>query len=112
MGKQYVPQRGDLVWLNFNPQAGYEQSGKRPAVVLSPIDYNKKVGLIICCPITSQSKGYPFEVEIPVGVKISGVILADQVKSMDCEIREVEFIDKLPHEILNEVIQKLAVLLQ
>jgi len=111
MGKQYVPQSGNLVCLNFTPQAGHEQSGKLPAVVLSPLEYNKKVGLIICCPITNQSKGYQFEVLIPSGVKISGVILADQVKSLDWKIRSCEFIDKLPDEVLNGVLQKFGTLI-
>lgn len=76
----YVPDRGDVVWLDFTPQAGHEQGGRRPAVVLSPVAYNKKVGLALLCPITSQVKGYPFEVLIPSGSPVTGVILADQVK--------------------------------
>ena len=79
----YTPQRGDIVWLNFNPQIGREQTGRRPAVVLSPGSYNGKVGLLLACPITSQVKGYPFEVAIPPGLKIRGVVLSDQVKSLD-----------------------------
>jgi mRNA interferase MazF len=99
----YVPDRGDLVWLQFNPQSGHEQAGRRPALTLSPKDYNKKVGLAIFCPITSQEKGYPFEVKIPAG-PIQGVILADQVKSMDWKKREAGFIVKVPSDVVNKVI--------
>ena len=88
----YVPRRGDIVWLTFNPQAGHEQAGRRPAVVLSPLSYNAKVGLALLCPITSAVKGYPFEVNLPHGLPISGVILANQVKSLDWQARAVEFI--------------------
>lgn len=80
---EYIPQRGDVVWINFNPQAGHEQAGHRPAVVLSPGMYNDKTHLAILCPITNRVKGYPFEVAIPVGLEVKGVILADQIKSMD-----------------------------
>jgi mRNA interferase MazF len=79
----YVPERGDVVWITLNPQAGHEQAGRRPAVVLSPAAYNGKVGLAILCPITRQVKGYPFEVQIPKGLAVGGVILTDQVKSLD-----------------------------
>ena len=84
----YVPQRGDVIWITLNPQAGHEQAGRRPAVVLSPVAYNGKVGLAILCPITSQVKGYPFEVRIPDGLPVRGVILADQVKSLDWKARK------------------------
>ncbi len=90
----HVPERGDLVWLTFSPQTGHEQAGRRPAVVLSPATYNGKVGLALFCPITSQVKGYPFEVALPEGLSISGVILADQVKSLDWRAREAEKIAK------------------
>jgi len=86
----YVPERGDLVWLTFNPQAGHKQAGRRPAVVLSPKAYNGKVGLALFCPITSQVKGYPFEVRLPEGLPVSGSILADQVKSLDWQARQIE----------------------
>ena len=79
----YVPDRGDAVWINFNPQAGHEQSGRRPAIVLSPVAYNRRVGLALFCPITNQIKGYPFEVTVPANLPVSGVVLADQVKSLD-----------------------------
>lgn len=108
---RYSPARGDVVWLTFSPQAGHEQVGRRPALVLSPSSYNRKVGLAILCPITSQVKGYPFEVVIPSGSKLGGVILADQVKSLDWRIRKAEFICKLPHETVGEVLDKLGTLL-
>jgi mRNA interferase MazF len=108
----YIPERGDLVWINFNPQAGHEQAGRRPAMVLSPKPYNQKVGLAIFCPITSQIKGYPFEVSIPseVGV-VTGVILADQVKNLDWQVRQTEFIATLPQTVISEVLKKLGTLL-
>lgn len=107
----YVPDRGDVVWISFNPQAGHEQAGRRPGVVLSPKAYNRKVGLAILCPITSQSKGYPFEVALPEEVDVTGVILSDQVKSLDWQVRKAEFKAKLPEEVINEVLAKLRALL-
>ncbi|WP_423226084.1 endoribonuclease MazF [Candidatus Amarolinea aalborgensis] len=107
----YVPRRGDIVWLTFNPQAGHEQAGRRPAVVLSPLSYNAKVGLALLCPITSAVKGYPFEVNLPHGLPISGVILADQVRSLDWQARAVEFICALPDTVTQEVLQKIGLLL-
>ena len=107
----YVPHRGDVVWLNFNPQRGHEQAGRRPAVVLSPQIYNQKVGLGIFCPITNQQKGYPFEVEIPIGLDVTGVILSDQVKSLDWRVRRAEYLASLPDTVINEVLQKLRTLL-
>ena len=108
---EYVPERGDLVWLTFNPQAGHEQAGRRPAVVLSPKAYNEKVGLALFCPITSQVKGYPFEVRLPEGLTVSGAILADQVKSLDWQARHIEKISVLPAEKLEELLQKIRVLI-
>jgi mRNA interferase MazF len=108
---KYIPERGDIVWINFNPQAGHEQAGRRPSLVVSPIAYNKKVGLAIFCPITNKIKGYPFEVIIPPGVKIGGAILSDQVKSLDWRARNTELICKIPKEITEDVLQKLNTLL-
>jgi mRNA interferase MazF len=108
---KYIPDSGDVVWISFDPQAGHEQSGRRPALVLSPAIYNLKVGLTILCPITSQVKGYPFEVIIPAGAKIAGAILSDQVKSLDWKIRKAEFSFKLSSGAYNEVIQKLNALI-
>jgi mRNA interferase MazF len=81
-GTAFIPDQGDVVWLNFNPQAGYKQAGRRPALILSPAKYNGKVGLAISCPITNQEKGYPFEVKIPDGLAVTGVVLADHVKKL------------------------------
>ena len=107
----YIPDRGDLVWIAFNPQAGHEQAGCRPALVLSPKAYNSKVGLALLCPITSQIKGYPFEVLLPEGLCIKGAVLSDQVKSIDWKIRQAEFICPLPSATLDEVLCKLNTLL-
>lgn len=111
MAGGYVPARGDAVWITLSPQAGHEQSGPRPALVLSHFSYNGKVGLAILCPITSQIKGYPFEVAIPPGSKLAGVVLADQVRNMDWRVRKAEFICKLPREVTEDVLDKLGALL-
>ena len=107
----YDPDQGDVIWIMLNPQSGHEQAGHRPAIVLSPKSYNTRVGLLICCPITSQEKGYPFEVKIPSGLPITGVILADQVKSLDWQARNASFICKLSHTIVEEVNYKLGILI-
>ena len=107
----YVPRRGDAVWLQFNPQAGSEQAGRRPAVVISPEAYNGRVGLMICCPITNQQKGYPFEVALPDDVGVTGVILSDQVKSLDWRARQAAFITALPDDVVEDVFAKLRTLL-
>jgi mRNA interferase MazF len=109
--RAYVPDRGEAVWITLNPQAGHEQSGRRPAVVVSPVAYNGKVGLALLCPITSQIKGYPFEVLIPARLKVSGAILSDQVKSLDWRARQAELICRLPEATVSEVLQKIGVLL-
>ena len=106
-----VPERGDAIWIDFNPQAGREQAGRRPAVVLSPAAYNGRVGLALLCPVTGQLKGYPFEVAIPDGLGVTGVILADQVKSLDWRRRNATVIDALPHETVAEVLHKVGLLL-
>jgi mRNA interferase MazF len=102
----YVPQRGDLVWIDFDPQTGHEQRGRRPAVVLSPSSYNRKVELGIFCPVTSQAKGYAWEVVIPADFGVTGVILANQIKSLDWKQRRVQFAGTLPQEVLDEVLDK------
>ena len=109
--RPYVPERGDVVWITLNPRAGHEQAGRRPAVVLSPAAYNGKVGLALLCPVTSQVKGYPFEVLVPDGLAVSGAILADQVKSLDWRAREAELVCRLPAEIVYETLQKASTLL-
>jgi mRNA interferase MazF len=107
----YVPRRGDLVWITLNPQAGHEQSGRRPAVVLSPEAYNGKVGLAILCPVTNQVKGYPFEVLIPDGLPVSGAILSDQAKSLDWRGRKAALICRLPRKTVLVALGKLHALL-
>jgi mRNA interferase MazF len=107
----YIPERGDIVWLDFNPQAGHEQSGRRPALVISPAAYNKKVGLAIFCPVTNQEKGYPFEIKLPKTLNTKGVILSDQVKSLDWKKRNVKFICKVSEEILEDVLEKIGTLI-
>ncbi len=107
----YTPERGDVVWITLNPQAGHEQAGRRPAVVLSPSAYNGKVGLALLCPVTNQIKGYPFEVLIPDGLAVTGAILGDQVRSLDWRGREAELACKLPAGTTQEVLQKAGVLL-
>jgi len=109
--KSYVPDRGDLVWITQAPQAGHEQAGRRPALVLSPASYNGKVGLALVCPVTSQVKGYPFEVPLPEGLPVSGVVLADQVKSLDWKARQAAAIGKVPEEIVTGVLSRLQTLL-
>ena len=108
--KQYIPERGDIVWLNFNPQSGHEQCGKRPAVVISPKEYNEKTGLGLFCPITSKIKNYPFEVKIN-SKKITGVVLSDQIKSMDWKTRNIELIIKGTSETVDDVVKKISVLI-
>ena len=107
----FVPDGGELVWLTFDPQAGHEQAGRRPALVLSPKSYNHKSGLALVCPVTSQIKGYPFEVPVPAGCSVNGVILADHVKSLDWKARRAERITRVPLPTLNEVLARLAPLL-
>jgi mRNA interferase MazF len=107
----YIPERGDAVWLNLDPQEGREQGGRRPVIVLSPVSYNRRVGLAIISPITNQAKGYTFEVNIPAGLRVKGVVLSDHVKSSDWRSREIKFICRLPESVVEEVIEKLSVLL-
>lgn len=107
----YVPDRGDIVALTFDPHAGHEQAGRRPAVVLSPVVYNARSGLAVVAPITNQIKGYPFEVVIPSSLAVTGAVLADQLKSLDWHARKAHLICKLPAYVLLEVLQKAAVLL-
>lgn len=97
--------------MNFDPQAGHEQSGQRPALVLSPADYHDKAHLAVMCPITSKRKGYPFEVPIPPGCPVEGVVLADQIKSLDLDARLVNVIGQAPGEVIQRVLELIAVLL-
>ena len=107
----YVPERGDVVWMLFGPPAGHEQSGRRPAVVMSPSIYNGKTGMALCCPITSHVKGYPFEVSVPPGSKISGAILADHIRNIDWRTRRATYLCKLPVKTFEEVAEKILSLL-
>jgi mRNA interferase MazF len=106
-----APERGDLVWLQFSPHAGHEQAGHRPAMVLSPRTYNARVGLALVCPVTSQVKGYPFEVVLPDGLAISGAVLADQVKSLDWRARRMRRAGPAPAETVADVLAKAITLL-
>ena len=112
MENNYIPARGDIVWLDFDPRAGHEQAGKRPAIVISPKRYNAKVGLALFQPITTKSKGYPFEVLLPQNLPISGVILSDQIKSLDWQKRKIKYICTLPAKYYQEAIRKFQVLLK
>ena len=107
----YVPDRGDVVWLSFTPQAGHEQAGRRPALTVSPRIYNARAGLGLFCPLTSHVKGYPFEVAVPAGFAIGGVILSDQVRSLDWQARAAEYVMTLPEHVVSEVMSKLRTLL-
>ncbi|OGW66587.1 MAG: hypothetical protein A3H49_07975 [Nitrospirae bacterium RIFCSPLOWO2_02_FULL_62_14] len=110
MKSRYVPKRGDLVWLDFTPQKGHEQAGRRPALVLSPKAYNSKTLLVLCCPITSRVKGYPFEVPVESST-IHGVVLADQIKSVDWVARRAAYVGKASAEVLEDVLGKALTLL-
>lgn len=111
MKPKIVPDAGDLVWLTFNPRAGREQAGRRPALVLSPAGYNRRSGLAVVCPITSHVKGYPFEVELPPGLPVTGAVLADHLKSLDWQARCAEPAGRIPSDVLQEVLARLASLL-
>ena len=106
----YVPACGDLIWLQFNPHVGHEQTGHRPAVVISPSSYNRRVGFALCCPVTSQVKGYPFEVLLPPGLGVEGAILSDQIKSLDWRVRKARRIGNLPADALQETVGKILAL--
>jgi len=110
--RDYIPERGDIIWIDLNPQAGHEQAGRRPVLVLSPSAYNGRVKMAIMCPITHQIKGYPFEVKIPSGLDVTGAILSDQVKCLDWQARKAEFICKLSQNITSEVLNKLHTLVR
>jgi len=109
---RYIPAQGDIVWLQFNPQAGHEEAGRRPALVISPKEYNRKVGLALFCPVTSQVKGYPFEVLLPSGLAASGTVLSDQVKSLDWRVRKAERLCTAPEGVVEEVLGKILALVR
>jgi mRNA interferase MazF len=105
-----APERGDVVWLEFDPQAGNEQAGRRPAFIVSPRSYNAKVGLALACPITTRVKGYPFEVELPTGLEARGAILCDQIKCLDWRVRRARKMGSVPASILDEVTARILAL--
>ncbi|MEO8183779.1 MAG: endoribonuclease MazF [Deltaproteobacteria bacterium] len=109
---RYAPDRGDVVWLSFDPQSGHEQAGHRLALTISPRSYNAKIGLGLFCPITSQVKGYPFEVAFPEGCGTSGVVLADQLKSLDWRARRAKLFEHAPSEVVAEAVGKIQALLE
>jgi mRNA interferase MazF len=106
-----TPRRGDLVWVDFIPQTGHEQGGRRPALILSPESYNRKTGLAVACPVTSQTKGYPFEVPLQEGISIAGVVLSDHVRSIDWRARRTERAGSAGEETVDEVCGKLMALI-
>jgi mRNA interferase MazF len=106
-----IPDSGDIAWIGLDPALGHEQKGRRPVLVLSPASYNGKAGLAICCPVTGQVKGYPFEVVLPDGLPIRGVVLADQLRSLDWRSRQAEIACRLPSAVLSDVMDRIAVLL-
>lgn len=108
----YVPWRGDVVWIDLEPHKGPEQTGHRPSVVLSRSDYNRKTSLAVICPITTKAKGYPFEVSIPKGLAVTGVILADQIRCVAWRERNTTFISQIPVATLEKVWQKIEILLE
>ncbi|MCM3638640.1 endoribonuclease MazF [Sporosarcina luteola] len=108
---KYVPERGDLIWLLFSPQSGAEQAGRRPAIVLSPSAYNEKSGLVLVCPVTSKQKGYPFEVMLKDSLKTSGIVLSDQVRSLDWRAREASFIEHIDEVALADILENVRLLL-
>ena len=111
VNQTYLPSRGDIVWLDFSPQSGHEQAGRRPAVCISPKAYNEKVGLAIFCPVTSTQKGYPFEVALPDELPIKGVVLADHVKNLDWRARNATYIFSLDENVFAEIISKIHTLI-
>ena len=106
-----APERGDLIWLSFTPQQGREQAGRRPALVISPATYNSKTGLALVCPITSKAKGYPFEVALPDHGAVQGVVLTDQLRSLDWRARQAERIEKTPPDVVDQAVKLIGTLL-
>ena len=108
----YAPKRGDVVWLSLNPQAGHEQAGRRPVVVLSRTRYNRRTGMAIVCPITSRVKGFPFEVALPIGLPVHGVVLSDQAKSIDWQARGAEYLCVVTDRVLKQIVQRVRALIE
>ena len=112
VSEAYVPDRGDIVWLNFNPQAGHEQAGRRPALVLSPKNYNDRTSLALLCPVTTAAKGYPFEIPLPPGGDIFGVVLSDHIKSLDWRARRANRAGQASPRVVEQVLEMASILLQ
>ena len=108
----YVPDRGDIVWLNFSPQAGHEQAGRRPALVLTPRSYNDRTDLALLCPVTTTAKGYPFEVSLPPGGDITGVVLSDHIKSLDWRARQAGLASQTSPRVVEQVLEMIGILLR
>ena len=111
MTTTYIPNRGDIVYLDFNPTKGHEQRGYRPALIISPAAYSEKSSLALFCPITSQQKGYPFEVLLPEDLQTHGVILVDQIRSLDWRVRQIKFVETVSLEVIAEVQAKITPLI-
>lgn len=107
----FIPKRGDVLWISLHPRSGCEQYGRQPVLVLSPLAYNRKVGLALCCPVTSRVKGYPFEVRLPDGLPVAGVILADQLRSLDWRVRDYTLLFTVPVSVVDETLAKITLLL-
>lgn len=107
----YIPQRGDFVWIDMDPQAGHEQAGRRPGFVVSPRNYNQASGLALICPITNQAKGFVTEVRVPDGYSVAGVVLSDHIKNLDWQARRARFISHGPMDLIVDVLERLAPLL-
>lgn len=112
MVTKYVPDLGHLVWIDFNPSTGHEQSGRRPAIVLSPSAYNSRTSLAVVAPITNQKKGYSFEVELPKDSKIAGVVLSDHLKSVDWDRRKATYAGRAPADVVKGVQERISLLLR
>lgn len=112
MSPPYIPDRSHAVWLDFNPQAGREQAGRRPALVLSPRAYNDRTGLAIVCPITTKEKRYPFEIPLPDGLAVTGIILADHLRSIDWSSRHASYICQVPLGVVRTVAEKFCKLIR
>ncbi|MBC7526646.1 MAG: endoribonuclease MazF [Chthonomonadaceae bacterium] len=112
MRQPYTPERGDLIWLTFDPQAGHKRAGRRPALVLSPKSYHLKTGMALICPVTSRVKGYPFEVALSAGLATAGVVLSDQIRNVDYKARQSDLIEVAPDRVIEEVLQRLNQLLK
>ena len=110
VGKKYIPKRGDIVWTNFDPAAGHEQMGKRPALILSPASFNKKILLAMAAPITSRVRGHGFEVPLN-GKQIKGVVLSQQIKMIDFVERGLQFVEKAPEDVIIEVLARVRAII-